>query len=460
MRRWANRGMDARLRSIVCTAAASVFWLDGHTMGAAEPNGAAPEVQPQTSPQARTLKAVVLDPNGRPAPDVEVAIYGWYSSHTAAGADGSFEFVFPAKDQSWGQHTILVRDVTKGLAASMDSADLEKAGRIKLEPGMRLVGKVVDPNGRGIPLAQLSMVLRMSDVGYGIPEKVTAAEDGSFVIPAMARGCTYGVEARARGYGTASSQIEASEERAQVELADLTLAVADQSLAGVVVDQESKPVAGVRIDGYGQHQPFSETSTNKEGRFILRGLVRGAVSIYAFRMEESGILHGEAEAQTGDPNVQVVVIERDLKGKPVQAKDKSLAGKPLPPLTDLAKDLARVQTDGKPVLLCFVDIEQRPSRRCLSDLAKKADALAAKAVTVLVVQVTPVDPKQHEDWLRTNQVAFSVHVADAGFDAAKAKWGVQSLPWLVLTDKEHVVKAEGFAMGELDERLAGIQGAK
>jgi hypothetical protein len=32
-------------------------------------------------------------------------------------------------------------------------------------------------------------------------------------------------------------------------------------------------------------------------------------------------------------------------------------------------------------------------------------------------------------------------------------WGVRSLPWLFLTDKEHVVIAEGFVVAELDEKL-------
>jgi len=32
-------------------------------------------------------------------------------------------------------------------------------------------------------------------------------------------------------------------------------------------------------------------------------------------------------------------------------------------------------------------------------------------------------------------------------------WGVKSLPWLILTDRNHVVAAEGFALAELDDML-------
>ena len=31
-------------------------------------------------------------------------------------------------------------------------------------------------------------------------------------------------------------------------------------------------------------------------------------------------------------------------------------------------------------------------------------------------------------------------------------WGVQSLPWLILTDKNHIVTAEGFSIDDLNEK--------
>jgi len=37
-------------------------------------------------------------------------------------------------------------------------------------------------------------------------------------------------------------------------------------------------------------------------------------------------------------------------------------------------------------------------------------------------------------------------------EKARFTWGVRSLPWLILTDKRHVVTAEGFALGELEDK--------
>jgi len=34
-------------------------------------------------------------------------------------------------------------------------------------------------------------------------------------------------------------------------------------------------------------------------------------------------------------------------------------------------------------------------------------------------------------------------------------WGVKSLPWLILTDREHIVTAEGLSVGGLNEKVKG-----
>jgi len=36
-------------------------------------------------------------------------------------------------------------------------------------------------------------------------------------------------------------------------------------------------------------------------------------------------------------------------------------------------------------------------------------------------------------------------------------WGVKSLPWLILTDRKHIVRAEGFAFSELNDRIDEVQ---
>ena len=35
-------------------------------------------------------------------------------------------------------------------------------------------------------------------------------------------------------------------------------------------------------------------------------------------------------------------------------------------------------------------------------------------------------------------------------------WGVKFLPWLILTDKQHIVQADGFSINELDEKITAL----
>jgi hypothetical protein len=39
----------------------------------------------------------------------------------------------------------------------------------------------------------------------------------------------------------------------------------------------------------------------------------------------------------------------------------------------------------------------------------------------------------------------------------KFNWGLKSQPWLILTDKEHIVRAEGFTPAELNDKLSPLR---
>jgi hypothetical protein len=36
-------------------------------------------------------------------------------------------------------------------------------------------------------------------------------------------------------------------------------------------------------------------------------------------------------------------------------------------------------------------------------------------------------------------------------------WGVKSLPWLILTNKQHIVHIEGFNLNELDKKIKQLK---
>jgi len=57
------------------------------------------------------------------------------------------------------------------------------------------------------------------------------------------------------------------------------------------------------------------------------------------------------------------------------------------------------------------------------------------------------------NWLRKYKVTFPVGRIMTGPEGLSKTWGVQSLPWLILSDRQHIVTAEGFALNELNERI-------
>jgi hypothetical protein len=111
---------------------------------------------------------------------------------------------------------------------------------------------------------------------------------------------------------------------------------------------------------------------------------------------------------------------------------------------------------GKPVLLCLFDIEQRPSRRFVRQLAEQYDALRQKGLTVLGLQAAVTTAESFKEWKDANPVPFPVgHLAEK---AANTKWAsdVESVPWLILVDGERRVTAEGFALDELESKLKDV----
>ncbi len=129
--------------------------------------------------------------------------------------------------------------------------------------------------------------------------------------------------------------------------------------------------------------------------------------------------------------------------------------KPLPSLALFNLKLDPDKTKGKRMLVLFWDMNQRPSRHCITELAKKAPELAKQNVTIVAVQIPKVYEKSFKIWLEYNKIPFPVGMIGDDEKKIKTDWNVQSLPWLILTDKDHVVQAQGFGLNELDEKIKG-----
>lgn len=133
----------------------------------------------------------------------------------------------------------------------------------------------------------------------------------------------------------------------------------------------------------------------------------------------------------------------------------SLTGKRLPDLKDLKIDLSSNVAGSKMILVCFFDVEQRPSRHCLQQLSKRARELKAKDVAVVAVQASEIEEKIFNDLIQKSNIPFPIGIIQGDKEQTRFNWGVKSLPWLILTDTKHAVIAEGFSINELDEKIKG-----
>jgi hypothetical protein len=128
-------------------------------------------------------------------------------------------------------------------------------------------------------------------------------------------------------------------------------------------------------------------------------------------------------------------------------------GKPLPEFNGIKIDLPVERIKDKAILLCFFDMNQRPSRNCLLQLSKRTKELVAKDIAVAAIQASQADEDKLNDWIKKNNINFPVGMVQGDEEKTHFTWGVRSLPWLILTDKKHTVIAEGFSVAELDDKL-------
>jgi protocatechuate 3,4-dioxygenase beta subunit len=198
------------------------------------------------------------------------------------------------------------------------------------------------------------------------------------------------------------------------------------------------------------------TTTDAEGRFRFEHITtqirndhnKDVYVLRAWKVSHSAI--SETIVFDDDPSRKEV----DLVVRPDPASAPPLAGGPLPGFDGIGIKFAPEQIQGKRVLVCFFDWEQRPSRNSVLQLAKQAEALRGKGIAIAAVQTTKGNDAELLKWAADNGIAFPVGSLQGDQEEVFSTWSVKSLPWLILTNAGHIITAEGFAANELDNKLA------
>jgi hypothetical protein len=133
----------------------------------------------------------------------------------------------------------------------------------------------------------------------------------------------------------------------------------------------------------------------------------------------------------------------------LQASSHSLKGRPIA-ITKIPGS-GELLEKGRPVIMCFVDIGQRPSRHHLQQLKQLASRLQEKGLTLVAVQVSAVETQQLEQWIQDQGIPFAILQAPGNFEQQRLDWGIKSLPWMVLTDADHFVLREGLTLDAIQK---------
>jgi hypothetical protein len=375
--------------------------------------------------------------------------------------DGEGKFAAGYDEKRAGQGLfVMARDPEHSLAALVLTKELSKPVELTLGKALTVKGKITDPNGNPIPAARVSLCFHFTNCLSNMDAEVLTDSEGNFTfdaIPPVQSDFDYRVSINAVGYGPKTY------ERISIEgqpgtianIPTIQLTPANVSISGIVADANGLPAARVPIflnGADGSDQPDKSTATNEQGRFEIHRICKGPLRIQAgFSSDPKGA--GFLDAQGGDKDVKVV-----LGRSGAHIPYASLNGKQLPELKELGIKLSPADIEGKRILVCFWDMEQRPSRRCMTQLAEQAEKLKNKGIAVITVQASKMEQEALNQWFKKYNIPFPAGMVQGDEKKVLFNWGVKSLPWLILTlaDSNHIVRAEGFGIIELDDKIEAV----
>jgi protocatechuate 3,4-dioxygenase beta subunit len=406
------------------------------------------------------VRGTVTDPSGNAVASAEVRVFPMeMPSRSKTDTHGAFNVTYiiqPWQRQNGSSPLLIVRDKARNLAAAQEVSDDNTNVTVQLEPALTVKGHVIDIDAKPLANAQVNLILQANRMGGQIDEQpITTDAQGGFTFTALPMQQDYNVYASLLGYGQKHQKVEADWDTNVVELPPIALRVANQIIAGQVLNDKDKPVSGVHVQLSADDQPQGFMQTDSKGRFRFK-VCEGQVRLFASGM--TGFAQATTEA--GDTNVIIVLTDRSVRMQGVagrstprgRANPSALKGKPLPDLASLgfAADVAPV---GKPVLLCLIDVQQRPSRRITRLLGDQQPTLREKGVAVLAAQTVPASNESWDDWKEANPVPFPVSRLAEKTDKTKWASGLEILPWLILVDRNGIVVDEGFSLEELETKI-------
>jgi protocatechuate 3,4-dioxygenase beta subunit len=407
------------------------------------------------------VSGVVRDEMGRAAAGAIVRVWPAINGESATtDKGGRFELNYQVRSE---QRYIFARHRQRNLAALAELTDDSKPVNITLKSALVFAGRVTDPAGNPIPAVMVRCRASIPGWIVDVGEEVITNADGSYeisAVPPPQEDVSYYIKILASGYGPVESKdvVPEGATEGQIKVAPFVLPPANLSISGIIVDADSKAVADVPIILTGlrgnasQGQPTRYTVSDADGKFSINRVCKGPLWLQA-GMGGSDNEPGFLDAEGGDTGLKVIMGQNLVHTHHV-----SLTGKVLLDLDAFGIELKPEHVKDKAILVCFWDMQQRPSRYYIRELGRKAEELKANNVTVVAIQASKVDQNALKAWLKKYNISFTIGTIEEDVEKVQLEWGVKALPWLILADKEHIVRAEGFSLNELSEKVKQISG--
>ncbi len=144
---------------------------------------------------------------------------------------------------------------------------------------------------------------------------------------------------------------------------------------------------------------------------------------------------------------------------PYNLKKVSLIGKPMPVLRKfLLVNIDSKFIENKRILICFWDMENKKSIDYIKRLNERTEAFLDRDIYIVFInaKIEPVLDNTLDRWVSENKILPPMGASRYDLNVLGNICGVQSFPWLILTDKNHIVSDEGLSLTELDEKINTI----
>ncbi len=218
----------------------------------------------------------------------------------------------------------MARDVGKNLAAVQEFHMTTTNVDLVLQPAITVSGSVKDTEGAPIVGAELDLgFLAARSVHKLEAQRTKVNELGRFSVPALPQGRGYEIwYIAAKGYGSFTARVEPKDTRTNhYEFPTFVLKRANLKIAGRVLDDAGKPLAGAEVYFMGQgqpmnsedkwnQQPWCNTKTDSEGKYSFDNVCDAPLRIYADYHDPhdwtiSTHIDGGMPAQPGDTNIVI-----------------------------------------------------------------------------------------------------------------------------------------------------------